>query len=71
MKETDRNPNYTKRVSPHTLRHTFMSYIVNDAKIPIPIAMQLAGYSRLQTTQRYIKSSHEKTKKTYQKIRWD
>ena len=71
MKETGRNPNYTMRVSPHTLRHTFMSYIVNDAKIPIPVAMQLAGHSQIQTTQRYVKSSHEKTKKTYQKIQWE
>ena len=71
MKETGHNPNYTTRVSPHTLRHTFMSYIVNDAKIPIPVAMQLAGHSRIQTTQRYVKSSHEKTKKTYQKIKWE
>ena len=71
FKETGRNPNYTSRVSPHTFRHTFMSYIVNDAKIPIPVAMQLAGHSRLQTTQRYVKSSHEKTKQQYQKIQWE
>lgn len=52
------------RVSPHELRHTFISLMDNDIEAPRTVVMALAGHAPQSTTDGY---SHVKIE---QKIRW-
>jgi len=36
------------------LRHTYISALVNDAKVPLPIVAELAGHTKVETTMKYI-----------------
>ena len=38
----------------HGLRHTFISYLVNDLREPLPVVQELAGHAKVETTMRYI-----------------
>jgi integrase len=52
------------RVSPHELRHTFISLMDNEVEAPRTVVMALAGHAAQSTTDGY---SHVKTE---QKLRW-
>lgn len=52
------------RVSPHELRHTFISLMDNDIEAPRTVVMSLAGHAAQSTTDGY---SHVKIE---QKLRW-
>ena len=41
----------------HSLRHTFISYLVNEKREPLPVVMELAGHSKIETTMRYVHTS--------------
>ena len=41
----------------YSLRHTFISYLVNEKREPLPVVMGLAGHSRVETTMRYVHTS--------------
>ena len=46
-----------QEVTPHDLRHTFASQLINEEKAPLGVAQQILGHKRQDTTARYAKPS--------------
>lgn len=59
-----------KKVSPHTLRHTFCKNLL-DAGIPIDRVAILAGHSKLDITKRYTMPSEADLVEAIERLAWE
>lgn len=70
LKKEGKTVNLSDRVSPHTLRHSFTIYLLNNAKRPINEVQQLLGHTSIATTQIYTRVDSEDMKNGYKAIKW-
>ncbi len=64
VKRAARAAGIARRVSPHTVRHTFATHLL-DGGADLRMVQDLLGHSRLSTTQRYTHVSSARIMQTY------
>jgi len=68
QKDKEKFLNLSKRLTPHSLRHSFTVYLLNDNKIPVNAVKELLGHSSLLSTQIYTKLDTNKTKEMIKEV---
>ena len=66
VKRRARAAGIDRRVSPHTLRHTFATHMLGEGA-DLRLIQELLGHSRLSTTQRYTHVNSAQLLEVYQK----
>lgn len=56
-----------KNITPHKLRHTFITKVIERTK-DIPLAQKLAGHTEIKTTMRYHHTTHEQVVAKYREF---
>lgn len=69
--ENDIKTDYTERLTPHTLRHSFAIYLINEVGKPLNEVQKLLGHTNLSTTSIYLDIDSKHIKKSYEDIKWD
>lgn len=52
----------------NSLRHTFISYLVNEKRHPLPIVTDLAGHASITTTQIYLHQNKDQAMKAIEDL---